>query len=218
MSPASDAAGRVQFLIKEAGDMTRALPQCPIGARAYLDGPHGQFAIPASASAVVMYAGGIGIAPFLSLLADCAARQDRRPIRLVYADKCMSQMVDVVALSGAEALHDFQLLPMPEQPDAGWTGLRGRLDAAGVAKALQHPALAPLAGSTVHLVCGPPPMMDAVECALTAHGVPAAHVVSEHFQYAFAGQSPLARRTRHAWLAVSAAALAGVALAAIWRA
>lgn len=214
---APGAQGRVQFLIKEAGDMTRAVPRCPVGAAAYLDGPHGRFEIPRRARAVVMYAGGIGIAPFLSLLADCVARQDRRPIRLVYADKNPAQMVDVAALSGAGALHDFALLPMVEQADDGWSGLRGRLDAAGLVQVWQHKGMTPDADPAYHLVCGPEGMMDAVETALTARGVPAAHIISEHFKYDFAGRSPLARRMRRAWLGMSAAALAGLVLALVWR-
>ncbi len=218
MCCATDAQGRVQFLVKEAGDMTRALPLCPVGATAYLDGPHGRFEIPTGARAVVMYAGGIGIAPFLSLLADCVARKDTRPIRLVYADKCPAQMVDVAALSGARALPDFELLPMVEQADdTGWIGLRGRLDAAGLAQVWQQPGMNPADDATCHLVCGPEGMMDTVETALTAHGVPAAHIVSEHFKYDFSGRSPLARRMRRAWLAISAAALIALVLALVWR-
>jgi predicted ferric reductase len=214
---APDAQGRVQFLIKEVGDMTRALPQCPVGATAYLDGPHGRFEIPASARAVVMYAGGIGIAPFLSLLADCVARQDRRQIRLVYADKCLAQMVDVAALSGAQSLHDFELLTMVEQADIGWTGLSGRLDAAGLVQAWQQPGLTPGDDETCHLVCGPEAMMDAVETALTSRGVPSARIISEHFKYDFAGRSPQARNVRRAWLVMSVATLAGLLLALVWR-
>jgi predicted ferric reductase len=217
ISNAPNAGETVQFLIKEAGDMTRGLGREAVGNVAYLDGPHGRFEIPADATAVVMHAGGIGVAPFVSLLADAVARQERRPLRLIYADKNRDQMVNVVALSGAGALPDFALLPMVEQPDADWTGLTGRLDAHGLTKVLEHPAVAPLTDTACHLVCGPEPMMDAVETALVARGVPTARVVSEHFKYDFSGRSPLARRMRRAWLTLSAASLLGLLLALAWR-
>jgi predicted ferric reductase len=217
ISNAPGADGRVQFLIKEAGDMTRGLAGHALGDTAYLDGPHGHYEIPADATAVVMHAGGIGVAPFVSLLADAVARQDHRPMRLIYADKHIGQMVDVVALSGASALPDFQLLPMVEQADADWTSLRGRLDASGLAKALAQAAVAPLANTACHLVCGPEPMMDAVETALVARGVPEKHILSEHFRYNFAGRSPVARRMRRAWWLLSAASLLGLMLVLAWR-
>lgn len=209
--------GRVQFLIKEAGDMTRSLATHAVGDQVYLDGPHGHFDLPPDATAVVMHAGGIGVAPFVSLLADAVARQDRRPMRLLYADKHHDQMVDVTALSGAAALPDFRLVPMVEQASADWAGLRGRLDASGLAQALADPAVAPLADTACHLVCGPEPMMDAVESALVARGVPAERIFSEHFRYDFTGRSPLARRTRRAWWQLSAASLLGLLLALAWR-
>lgn len=214
---APNAEGTVQFLIKEVGDMTRAVPRCPVGAAAYIDGPHGRFEIPASARAVVMYAGGIGIAPFLSLLADCRARNDQRPIRLVYADKCRSQMVDVAALCGVDSLPDFALVAMVEQPDDDWTGLAGRLDANGLEQAWSQLGTSLDPDRTCHLVCGPDAMMDAVETALVARSVPSSNIVSEHFKYDFAGRSPQARQTRHAWLAMSLADLGGVSLALLWR-
>jgi predicted ferric reductase len=221
ISNAPGADGRLQFLIKEAGDMTRGLVKHAVGDIAFLDGPHGRFEIPTDAPAVVMYAGGIGVAPFVSLLADAVARQERRPLRLLYADKHREQMVDVLALSGAAALPDFQLLPMVEQAEPNWRGLKGRLDAKGLAQALAHPAVAPLTGNAHHLVCGPEPMMDAVETALVARGVPVQRVLSEHFSYSFSGRSPLARRMRQAWWLLSAASLLGLVLIlaqeSLWR-
>lgn len=216
ISNAPGAGGKLQFLIKEAGDMTRGLGTHAVGDIAYVDGPHGRFEIPAEATGVVLHAGGIGVAPFVSLLADAVARKDHRPFRLIYADKHVRQMVDVVALSGADALRDFQLLPMVEQADAEWKGLTGRLDAAGLTKALAHPAVAPVAESACHLVCGPEPMMDAVETALVVRGVPPERILSEHFKYDFTGRSPLAGRMRRNWLALSAASLLCMLLALAW--
>jgi predicted ferric reductase len=214
---APDARGTLTFLIKEAGDMTRALPRSRLGDALYFDGPHGRFEVPTDAPAVVMHAGGIGVAPFVGLLADAVARRDARPIRLIYADRHPRQMVDVETLTGAAALADFAIVPMVQEPDADWPGLRGRLDAAGLALALQHPDVAPLVDSACHLICGPEPMMDAVETALTARGTPAERIVSEHFQYDFEGSSPLARRRRHHWWLMSGLTLAGLALALLWR-
>lgn len=209
--------GRLQFLVKEAGDMTRSLPHTPLGTPAHVDGPHGRFDIPPGAPAVLLLAGGIGVAPLLSLLGAAVARHDVRPIRLVYADKHPDQMVDVLALSGAASLPDFQLLRMVEEAPPGWDGLVGRLDATGLQDALQEPALAALPVGTCHLICGPDAMLDGVESGLMARGVPAQAIVSEHFQYDFKGRSPRARRVRQVWYAVSGAMVGGLILTLAWH-
>jgi ferredoxin-NADP reductase len=77
--------------------------------------------------------------------------------------------------------------------------------------------VAPVANTACHLVCGPEPMMDAVETALVARGVPPARVFSEHFKYDFSGRSPLARRMRRAWWGLSVASLLALVLALAWR-
>lgn len=217
LSQANDAQGRLQFLIKEAGDMTGSLSQHRPGETVHVDGPHGQFAWPPDAPAIVMHAGGIGVAPFVALLADAVARGDPRPIRLIYADRSAAQMIDLEGLSGASALADFACVPMVERPEPGWQGLSGRLDAAGVQACLTHTAVAPWAAQATHMVCGPEPMMDAVESALVAHGVPGERIVSEHFRYDFAGRSPRSLAIRRAWWALSAASLLALALALALR-
>ncbi|MDP3086440.1 MAG: ferric reductase-like transmembrane domain-containing protein [Rubrivivax sp.] len=217
ISNAPDASGKLQFLIKEAGDMTRALASCPLGTAVYVDGAHGRFDIPADAKAVTMLAGGIGIAPMVSLLADAVARQDPRPIRLLYADKCPSQMVDVLTLSGAANLPDFKLLRMVEHAPDGWGEQVGRLDADGLTRAMRDPAFGSLGNDSCHLICGPDPMMDAVETTLMRDGVPASLIVSKHFKYDFSGRSPLALRVRQGWWLTSGGLVLGLAVMLIWR-
>lgn len=216
-SNAPNQQGKLAFLIKEAGDMTRAVARSSAGDTVYLDGPHGRFEPDPDAEAIVMHAGGIGVAPFVGLLADAVARQDHRPIRLVYADKHARQMVDVMTLSGAHALADFALLPMAQETDADWQGLTGRLDAEGLAQALEHPSVAPVAQRACHLVCGPEPMMVAVETALSERGVPAERIVSEHFLYDFEALSPLAKRRRNSWRLLAGASLLALAAALALR-
>ncbi len=211
-APASD--GTMRFVIKEAGDFTMALSQVPIGTRAYVDGPHGNFRLPPGQAPIVMLAGGIGIAPFLGLLADCAARGERRALRLIYADRNPAQMVDVTKLCELPRLADFAQLRMVEAPPPGWDGLVGRLDAEGLSQVLDRPEVAPLLSQADFMVCGPVGMMEAVETALTARGVPLQRIHAEHFQYHFSGRSPRAQRLRRGWLLGSGGALLLAALLA----
>lgn len=214
ISSAPAADGSMRFLIKAVGDFTAALPQLPAGTRAYIDGPHGNFHLPADDRPVVMLAGGIGIAPFAGLLADAAARGERRALRLVYADREPAQMVDLQRLCDLGGLADFAQIRIVELPPPGWDGLVGRLDAAGLAQALQRPELAPLLERAHFMLCGPPGMMDAVQAELHARGVPLQRIHAEHFLYQFGARSPRTRRLRRLWLLGSAAAVLLVGLLA----
>ena len=212
ISSAPRASGVLCLAVKEAGDFTRALPQMEVGTPAYVDGPHGNFRLPDEAPAIIMVAGGIGIAPFLGVLSACADDGEQRPIRLIYADRDPTQLVDVAAVCGTDRLADFRQILMVEAPPQGWQGLVGRLDASGLAQALAQEDVGRLTDEAHFMVCGPGGMMDAVECALQVRGVPMARVQSEHFQYDFGGRSPRARALRRGWLTLSAAALLLAAL------
>jgi predicted ferric reductase len=205
--------GQVHMLIKEAGDFTQGLDRLA-GHTAYLDGPYGHFTLPADNRPLVLLAGGIGVAPFVGLLQACVQQGSQRPIRLVYADRHTDQMVDVGALAGTHALHDFECLHVVEQAtdNAHAVAHVGRLDAAGLSTVLAHPQMAPLVADAHFMLCGPNGMMDQAETALMAAGVPETRIHAEHFQYDFKGQSPLARKARRYWLGTSAALLAGIVL------
>jgi len=77
----------ITFTIKELGDFTRTIKTLPVGQRIYLDGPFGNFSIDLypDANSFVLIAGGIGIAPMMSMLRTAAERGDTRPLLLIYA-------------------------------------------------------------------------------------------------------------------------------------
>lgn len=204
ISSAHEPLGILRFVIKEAGDFTRSLTQLPVGTVAYLDGPYGNFRIPAQAESVVMIAGGIGIAPFLGLLSACAQQGERRPIRLIYADRDVSQMVNVTELSDTQKLSDFRQILMVEKQSQGWSGLVGRLDSAGLAQAFACENLVDLTTRAHFMVCGPSQMMEAVEVGLSEHGIALGRIQSEHFQFDFSGRAPRTQNVRRGWLALSA--------------
>ena len=66
----------------------RALSVLPIGAEVRVEGPMGSFTLHNNtARPAVLLAGGIGIAPFLSILSHTAAERLRHPIFLFYANR-----------------------------------------------------------------------------------------------------------------------------------
>jgi predicted ferric reductase len=64
-----------------------AIRTIPVGKRVYLDGPYGTFTVGNAAALHVLIAGGVGIAPMMSIIRTFADRGDERPIILLYGSK-----------------------------------------------------------------------------------------------------------------------------------
>ena len=179
---------RFRFVIKELGDFSKSLGKIPVGTRAYIDGPYGTFtlsraeaALPSGKSArgLAFIAGGVGIAPILSLLRDRKAAGEPRPMRLLYGNRVASQIVAREELAALETGRDFRTRHVVSEPPIDWDGGVGQLDAATVEDWIDWPD----AADWIYFICGPIAMLDQVEGALIAKGVPPARIISERFQY-----------------------------------
>lgn len=89
ISSSPTGAGPLQFTIKELGDFTSTIGAIKVGEVAYVDGPYGNFSIDAHpvASGYVFVAGGVGIAPIISMLRALADRGEQRPLWLFYGNR-----------------------------------------------------------------------------------------------------------------------------------
>jgi predicted ferric reductase len=179
---------RFRFVIAETGDFSTALGQIPIGTRAYIDGPYGGFTLSAaearlprgkSAAGLAFIALGAGIAPMLSLLRDRKATGETRPMRLLYGNRAVSQIVAREELAAMESEMDFRVRHVLTEPPYEWQGGTGALDGAAVEGWLHWPG----AGEWIYFLCGPAAMLEATEQALRARGVPKARILSERLNY-----------------------------------
>ena len=101
IASAPSDGGRLRFLIKEVGDFTRQIGALPLGARAFVDGPHGALCLEGRQEpGIFMIAGGAGLAPMLSLLRAAAARGETRPISLLYGNRHQGQIMAAAELDG----------------------------------------------------------------------------------------------------------------------
>lgn len=171
---------RLAFVIKEAGDFTGRIGTLPAGARAYVDGPHGGLVLEGhEGKGIVFLAGGVGIAPILSMLRELRSNRDRRPLRLLYGNRLQDQVVRGDELAAMAQDLDLEVVHVLSEPPAGWSGETGQLDATAIRRLCDRPDKA----DWLYVVCGPPPMIDAVEDALVVLGVPTRQIVSEKFAY-----------------------------------
>jgi predicted ferric reductase len=195
LSIASAPAGlpRVEFLVKESGDFTGAISRVAPGTRAFLDGPYGNFTLAGRrGEGIVLIAGGVGIAPVLSIAQDLAARGDARSLRLIYADRTLAQLAVRAELEALGCAPGVEVHVILAEPPPDWKGLRGVPDAANLDACLPKENVQ----RWLYFVCGPPAMIDAVEKILARRGVPLAQIVSERFRYDTGIVTPRERHTR----------------------
>jgi predicted ferric reductase len=173
--------GRLEFTIKALGDFTRGVAATPRGATAFVDGPYGSFGVErlGAAPGLCFIAGGVGIAPMISVLRALADRGDRRPLVLFYGNRRWERALfrdELAALASRLAL---TVVPTVEEPTADWTAERGFVD-----RTMLERHLPPDRARWHHLLCGPTPMMRAAERDLADLGVPLTHIHGEIFDLA----------------------------------
>ncbi|MFZ7097096.1 ferric reductase-like transmembrane domain-containing protein [Luteimonas dalianensis] len=174
---------RVEFTIKQGGDFTDRIGEVPIGTIAWLDGPHGAFTLAGrDATRLVLIGGGVGFAPVIGILRWLRAQRWPHPVDVIYGNRVAGQILYRDELEAIADALDMRLHLVLSEPPAGWTGGTGVLDR----EVIQACLLARdgrLHTEALHFVCGPLPMMDAVETALSDLGVPDRNIVSERFTY-----------------------------------
>jgi ferredoxin-NADP reductase len=202
----------IRLIVKEAGDFTGRIgilaPGTPIG----IDGPHGEFSLRNHpAQAVVLIAGGVGIAPVMGLLRDLVVRRDPRPVRLAYAVGQPANLACLDEIAAAEEVLDLKVMLVSETGGPDFAGEIGRLDRPRLERLLDGLDRR----ATVAMICGPGPMVAAVSDLLLDAGLPGERIVYERFDYATGPTSRLDRRRRSRSLALGAALAGGVAAFAI---
>jgi predicted ferric reductase len=168
---------RVDFTIKQVGEFTGSVRRLKVGDRVYVDGPHGSFTLEDNPGMGYVFVGaGVGVTPFLSMLATLADQGDRRPCLLVLANRREDQVTGVRQLARLQGRLNLRVVHAISRPSDQWTGERGRIDAGLLDRHL------PLERRSLqYFVCAGGEMVRAVEGSLAELGIPADRVHSEHF-------------------------------------
>ncbi|WP_431025164.1 benzoate 1,2-dioxygenase electron transfer component BenC [Halomonas sp. H5] len=166
--------GRATFLIRNIpnGVMSGYLAErAAAGDRLSLTGPLGSFYLREVTRPVLMLAGGTGLAPFLSMLAQLVEKGCDQPIHLIYGVNKDDHLVKVDALDAfAEKLPTFTYATVVVDEASGHPRkgyVTHHMDAG-----VMHD------GDVDVYLCGPPPMVDAVLKHFDAEGI-----VPQSFHY-----------------------------------
>lgn len=169
-------AGRMGFLVKQVpgGLMSSWLQAAQAGQVLEMTGPLGSFYLRAVTRPLLLLAGGTGLAPFLSMLEVLASAGTDQPVHLIYG---VTRDQDLVLV---DRLAEYaQRIP-------GFTFSTCVADAATGHErqgyVTQHMPAAVLHGGDVDVyLCGPPPMVDAVQQHFRSAGIAPANFHYEKF-------------------------------------
>jgi predicted ferric reductase len=177
LSSSAETAGVVDVSVKALGDFTSTVAGLDTGTRVYIDGPHGVFSPDLyEGPGFCLIAGGVGVTPVVSILRTFADRGDRRPVVACVANRSREEIAFRDELDRLAGRLDLRVVHVLDKPPPGWTGETGRIGADILRRHLPTGYQ-----RWQFFVCGPDPMMDAMEDALVALGVPAARIHTERF-------------------------------------
>jgi predicted ferric reductase len=170
----SPEAAHLRLSIKRLGDWTQGVEQIKQGKAARVWGPYGHFAKLALARPhmpLVMIGGGIGITPFLSLVASEAFTRRSGKSALIYA------IPDHLSAVYLEEL-DIRGHALPNLFISGhYSDEQGYVDRDYLESVMPHPFL-----DCLFMICGPPALMGAMRTLLADAGVDNRQVIVEDFE------------------------------------
>lgn len=147
--------------------------------------PLGKFTVHLDAAAkkhYVLFAGGSGITPVMSIAKSVIDKEPQSAITLVYCNQNDTSIIFDRQIKDMLAMHGdrFRVLHCLDNPPAGWTGGRsGRQsmqDYMEIARQVRRDGF-----TSEYYICGPSGMMDAVKTGLQTLGIPAERIHTEYF-------------------------------------
>ena len=158
----------------------QAISILPIGSGVRIEGPMGSFSLHNNtARPAVFLAGGIGIAPFLSMLSYARDEKLRHPIVLFYANRYLEDAAFIDELWKLERANPrFRFVPILTRTDKNYRGWKGETGHITSEMLLTHVGI--LRGP-MYYIAGPPTMVAAARRTLSEGGVDEDDIRTEEF-------------------------------------
>lgn len=166
-SASAEQKGQLEFTIKQLGDYSSTIKYLKPGQRVYVDGPYGVFSIDQyGAPGYGFIAGGIGIAPIISMLRTMADRHDQRPVQLMFANRTVESTIYRQQLDGLEKILNLEIVHVLAEPSTDWKGEVGMINHELLARHVSQRQK-----DWHYFICGPVPMMKVAERSLLKQGI-----------------------------------------------
>lgn len=142
-----------------------------------MDAPYGSFSIDRHpAPSYVFVVGGIGIVPIMAMLRSLAYRRDKRPLLLIYGYSTWDRLTFREDLADIENSLNLKTVVVLKDPPEDWEGETGIITEEILTR---HLPAEPM--TCEYFICGPVPMINAVEIAYNRRGIPLRQIHSELF-------------------------------------
>jgi cytochrome-b5 reductase len=153
----------------DTGVVSKYLHDRQIGETVFMSGPNpGGHWTDGMATRVGFIAGGTGITPMISIIRWILTKNIGAELFLLFANKTESDIIFRQEWEQhARDYPNFHCHHVLEQPPPGWSGGTGRITPETLRQYLPPPS-----SDTCTFLCGPPPMVDALESTLKELGYP----------------------------------------------
>ncbi len=138
----------------------------------------GDFTLPKNLSQpLVFVAGGIGVAPFRSMLKAIVDRGERVNLTILYVNRRADEIAynDLFVRAAGLGIKTYYILTDAKSLPPGWKGGVGHVDAKMIAQ------LVPEYANSQFYLSGPQPMVEAAASALTNLSVPSQQIITDFF-------------------------------------
>lgn len=147
--------------------------------------PMGHFVIepnPMKERTIVLFGGGSGVTPLMSILKSVLPVEQGSKVFLVYGSRDEENIIFKKQLAELELKYEgrFKVLHVLTKPSYTWSGYKTRINQASTVIFLKQDFAIDIAKAEYYL-CGPEGMMEQVENALNLFDVPKESIHKEHF-------------------------------------
>lgn len=204
----------VEVTVKHQGLVSSFLNRdARVGLTVEAHGPFGQFCFDEKLHrSIVLFAGGSGITPILSMLRYIETAAVETEILLFYAVRSEH---DIIFREELERLllrlPRFRCVIVASKPGPDWSGLRGHVDTRRIAQEVEE------IGDRTFFLCGPPGFMETVKEILTSMGVVAEQIRQERFTVGAAAPKDSAAPTYKVEFVKSGGQFAASSGSLFWR-
>jgi ferredoxin-NADP reductase len=157
-------------------EYSAALKSLKEGDWALIDAPYGQFTFEGEHERICLLAGGIGITPFISICKCCTDLKIPSKITLLYGNKTESDIAFREELDELMTQNpNLKVVHTLNEPPKDWKGQTGFVTDDIVRQEV------PEYNNTIFYICGPVPMVQAMENMLGKMGIPKTQQKVEYF-------------------------------------
>lgn len=185
-SPFTDSDLAVAVKRVEKGVMSNWLAEnLKTGAKLKVMEPMGQFTteyVKSQKRHIIMFAGGSGITPMMSIIKSMLTQEPESIVSLIYCNRDVDSIIFRKQLDEWETKYEGRLhvIHVLDNAPMNWTGYSGLLNHDMLTKLFERIPDWGI-GATTYLMCGPEGMMKNVETLLSVRNIPKEKVFKESF-------------------------------------